>query len=93
MTYPKESEREIIMEIVFASFVRIKDYTLLWLSEAFKEVPGDILTEPDIEEILTNLNKIDVSHLKFKNKEKRDREEEVKVWDQFDEYIELFEYR
>jgi len=65
----------------------------MWLFEALKEVPEHILTNPEKEEMIENLAKIDVSHLKSKDKENRDRDSEYEIWDKFDDCLEIFDYR
>jgi len=56
VTYPSEKERFYILDVFFAGLLTLKDQTIYWIGEGLREVPEDILTKADKEDILKSLN-------------------------------------
>ena len=91
--YPSEQEREYIIDIIFNSYVRIKDLILQWLQQAFELIPKDILTVTEKNELIKKLSKLKTSHLNPREGTKDEKEKEKLVFEKFDRYFELFDFR
>jgi len=87
--YPEEKLRNYIIDIFFASFIRLKEHTLQWLELGLQQVEEAILSNAEKQDLLKTLNDIDVSNLKWKNK---DDEETKKLNDITDKFTDIFEH-
>ena len=76
-----------------ASFLKLKENTLIWLDIAFQSVPEAILSISEKQDILKSLNAIDVSILKWKNKDDEESSKLDKIHAKFSKVVDLFEYR
>ncbi len=91
--YPSQEEREYIMDVLFASFIRINEYFLVWLNQAMQLVPEDILTAQEKANLIKQLSKIKVDQLNPRQKSKEEKAENTKVFKQFDKCFDLLDYR
>lgn len=91
--YPEEQLRIYILDIIFASFTKLKEHTLQWLENVLQEVPDGILNLSEKQDMLRALNDIDVSNLKKKNKDEEESEKIQKLSERFSSIFDFFEFR
>jgi len=91
--FPNEVLRNYILDVVFISFIKLKEHTLVWLESAFQSLPEVILTQNEKQDLLKSLNAIDVSILKLKNKDDDESKKLEKILAKFSKIFDLFEYR
>ena len=91
--YPEEKLRNYILDIIFAGFIRLKQHTLQWLELGMQEVEETILNPTEKQDALRALNDIDVSTLKFKNKDDEETEKLDRITRKFSDVWDFFEYR
>ena len=91
--YPGEKLRNYILDIVFASFVRLKQHTLQWLEIGLQGVEETILNPTEKQDMLRHLNDIDVNNLKLRNKDDSETDKIDKITRKFSDVFDFFEYR
>jgi hypothetical protein len=91
--YPSETERNYMMDIIFTSFVRLRDLTLGWIIESLKEIGEDIMTNPDKEEVVSSLQKMQVVEHDFRNKTEEQQRNEDIMSEHYLHAFENFKYR
>lgn len=95
--YPQERLRKYIRDIIFGSFVHLKEHTLQWLEMCLSaDVSDNILTPAEKEDMLRSLQKIDVNKPKRRSDDTESDSEEESTWsvrEDFKELFEFFEYR
>jgi len=91
--YPEEKLRNYIIDIFFAGFIRLKQHTLQWLEIGLQQVEEAILSNAEKQDMLKTLNDIDVSILKWKNKDDGEIKNLNEISDKFVDVFEHFLYR